>query len=147
LVDVPLAPGAAAAVERVVAGERADLLAGLHAVLAHGAGVVQRPRQGGDAAEREEADPSPWAPHDNEGDAHGHNDDGNQDDEHGAPIVVGVGHRSFAPLNLSPSPLDGCSLLLLLWLSRSLSHVVLWIVLCSFESERLAKLAGRHGYL
>jgi len=26
----------------VVAGERADLLAGLHAVLAHGAGVVQR---------------------------------------------------------------------------------------------------------
>jgi hypothetical protein len=37
--------------------------------------------------------------------------------------------------------------LLLLWLSRSLSHVVLWIVLCSFESERLAKLARRHGYL
>jgi len=136
-------------VERVVAGERADLLAGLHALLAHGAGVVEHPRQGGDAAERGEADPSPRAPHDNGDDAHGHAGDGKGDAEHGVagdghprPIVVGVGHRSLAPLNPSPSPLDGaalsCSCVLWFFLARSLSHVVLWIVV---ESERLAKLA------
>jgi hypothetical protein len=51
-------------------------------------------------------------------------------------------------LLLASSPLDGCSLLLLLWLSRSLSHVVLGLcVVCSFESERLAKLARWHDYL
>jgi hypothetical protein len=38
LADVPLALGAAAAVEHVVAGERADLLADLHALSTQGAG-------------------------------------------------------------------------------------------------------------
>ena len=125
MVDAALALGAAAAVERVVAGERADLLAGLHALLAHGAGVVEPPRQGGDAAERGEADPSPRAPHDNDDDAHGHNGDAKQDAELGVPIVVGVGHRSLAPLNPSPSPLDGaalsCSCVLWFFLARSLA--------------------------
>lgn len=39
-VDVLLALDAATAVERVIARERADLVAGLHAILAQGAGVV-----------------------------------------------------------------------------------------------------------
>ena len=93
-----LALVATAAVEHVVAGERADLLAGLHAVLAQGAGVVQVPPQGGDAAEPEEAHPWRLPPfhdaHENEGEARAHEDGGGKGgDEHdGAfdvfPIVV-----------------------------------------------------------
>ena len=56
-VDAEPALDGAAAVEDVVAGERADLLAGLHTVAAHGAGVAQPPPQGGDAAEPEKPHP------------------------------------------------------------------------------------------
>ena len=144
LVDAVLALDAAAAVERVVAGERADLLAGLHAVLAQGAGVVQLPPQGGDAAEPEEAHPWRLPPyldlegaHGNEGGAHEHGDDGKEEDEHGAagdghPIAEVGCHRSFAPLTLSSSssPLDRS---LLLWISRSLSHDVLGLCCARLE--------------
>jgi len=130
-------------VKRVVARECADLVAGLHAVLAQGAGVVQLPPQGGDAAEPEEAHPWRLPPcldldgaHENEDDAHDHGDNDKQEDEHGAagdghPIAEVGCHRSFAPLTLSSSALDRS---LLLWLPRSLYHFVFWIVLCSFES-------------
>ena len=140
----------------MVAGERADLLAGLHALLAHGAGVVERPRQGGDAAERGEADPSPRAPHDNGDDAHGHAGDGKGDAEHGVagdghprPIVVGVGHRSLAPLNPSPSPLEGllslalaCSGFFSLARSRT-SFFGLWLKVKGWPNWR----GRRHRYL
>ena len=43
----------------MVAGERADLLAGVEAPAAHGAAVAQRLLQGRDAAERPDAQPPP----------------------------------------------------------------------------------------
>ena len=58
-VDALALEAAAAAVEHVVAGERADLLAGHHVVMAQVAAVAvaQVPPQGGDAAEPEEENP------------------------------------------------------------------------------------------
>jgi hypothetical protein len=150
-----LALDAAAAVEHVVAGERADLLAGLHAVLAQGAGVVQVLPQGGDAAEPEDAHPWRVQPlhdaHENEEEAHAHDGGGETDDEHrdgGFDVhpypIAGVGHRSLAaPLTLSSSPLDrsSCSG------SIARSPTSFFGSCCDRLSGRMTKLVRRHGYL
>jgi len=78
-VDAEPALDGASTVEDMVAGERADLLAGLHTVAADGAGVAQAPPQGGDAAEPEEAHPRGPPPRSEVGGAH-EDDEGNDDD-------------------------------------------------------------------
>jgi hypothetical protein len=119
LVDAFVALVALAAVEHMVARERANHLEGVHALLADGAVVAQLPLQGGDAAERRDAQPPPPCPQavavgvrgaDAPGDDEGSGDAHDQGDD-GRPGAHVVGHGGCAPLALS------CFLPLLLSLS------------------------------
>jgi hypothetical protein len=118
----------------VAAGERADLLVGLHAGLAQGKEVTQQvPRQGDNAAEPG----PPYREPQEEGRGEGEHEEGQEEeeDDHGA-VVHGNPTLSSSPLDRSLLSCScSCS-----GFYRSLSHVVLSIVLRSFEIGEAARV-------